>query len=144
MNEEELRLKLRKIEALFEGAGTVGERNAAEAALGRIQEKLTQTIETAPLSEYTFTFGDLWSKKLFLALCRRYSISPYRYTRQRYTTVKARVSETFVDNVLWPQYEALNKALTEYLQEATEKIISEEVYRDTTEAEEIVSLLEAA
>jgi tRNA nucleotidyltransferase (CCA-adding enzyme) len=45
---------------------------------------------------------------------------------------------------LWPQYEALNKALTEYLQEATEKIISEEVYRDTTEAEEIVSLLEAA
>ena len=144
MNEEELRLKLRKIEALFEGAGTAGERHAAEAAIGRIKEKLTQTIETAPLSEYTFTFGDLWSKKLFLALCRRYSISPYRYTRQRYTTVKARVSETFVDNVLWPQYEALNKALTEYLQEATEKIISEEIYRDTTEAEEIVPLLEAA
>lgn len=140
--EEELRLKLRKIEALFEGAGTAGERDAAEAALGRIQEKLTQATETAPLSEYTFTFRDLWSKKLFLALCRRYSVNPYRYTRQRYTTVMARVPETFVNDVLWPQYQALNKALTEYLHEATEKIISEEIYRDTTEAEEIVPLLE--
>ena len=92
----------------------------------------------------TPTIPNQLSSYLFLALCRRYSISPYRYTRQRYTTVKARVSDTFVDDVLWPQYEALNKALTEYLQEATEKIISEEVYRDTTEAEEIVSLLEAA
>ena len=33
VSEEELRLKLRKIEALFEGAGTLGERDAAGAAL---------------------------------------------------------------------------------------------------------------
>ncbi|MBP9692040.1 MAG: hypothetical protein KBD90_01765 [Alphaproteobacteria bacterium] len=45
-------------------------------------------------------------------------------------------------NVLWPQYEALNKALTEYLSETTVKIISEEVHRDTTEAQEIIQLLE--
>ena len=52
-----------------------------------------------------------------------------------------RVPEAFVNEVLWPQYEALNKELQAYLAEATEKIISEEVYKDTTEAKEIVQLL---
>lgn len=75
------------------------------------------------------------------ALCRRYSLKPYRYARQRYTTVMVRVPEAFVDEVLWPQHEALNKELQAYLSEATAKIISEEVYKDTTEAKEIVQLL---
>jgi hypothetical protein len=34
--------KLRKIEALFAGAGTVGERTAAEAALGRVHARLAE------------------------------------------------------------------------------------------------------
>ena len=42
MSEEAvLREKLRKIEALFAGAGTIGERTAAEAALGRVQARLS-------------------------------------------------------------------------------------------------------
>lgn len=143
-SEEELRLKLRKIEALFAGAGTLGERNAAEAALGRIKEKLAQAVKEAPSLEYTFTLGDRWSRQLFMALCRRYSLSPYRYARQRYTTVMVRAPEAFVDDVLWPEYTALSKELREYLDKATEKIISEEVHRDTTEAQEIVQLLETA
>ena len=39
--ESQLREKLRKIEALFAGAGTAGERLAAEAALERVRERLT-------------------------------------------------------------------------------------------------------
>jgi hypothetical protein len=35
--ESQLRDKLRKIEALFAGAGTAGERDAAEAALLRVR-----------------------------------------------------------------------------------------------------------
>lgn len=141
-SEEELRLKLRKIEALFEGAGTQGEKHAAGAARERIKEKLAQAVKAAPPIEYTFTLGDQWSRQLFVALCRRYSLKPYRYARQRYTTVMVRVPEAFVDDVLWPQYQALSKALTAYLAQATAKIISEEVHRDTTEAQEIVQLLE--
>jgi hypothetical protein len=68
-SEEELRLKLRKIEALFEGAGTAGERDAAGAARERIKERLAQAIKDEPPLEYTFTFGDQWSKQLFTALC---------------------------------------------------------------------------
>ncbi len=55
----------------------------------------------------------------------------------------AGVPESFVDDVLWPQYEALSRELREYLDQATEKIISEEIHQDTTEAQEIVQLLEA-
>ena len=37
-----LREKLRKIEALFAGAGTLGERDAAEAALQRVRARLAE------------------------------------------------------------------------------------------------------
>lgn len=84
--------------------------------------------------------SSLSSQKLFMALCRRYSLNPYRYARQRYTTVMVRAPEAFIDDVLWPQYQALSKELKEYLDQATEKIISEEVHRDTTDAQEIVQL----
>jgi hypothetical protein len=40
--ESQLREKLRKIEALFAGAGTAGERLAAEAALERVRERLAE------------------------------------------------------------------------------------------------------
>lgn len=142
ISEEELRLKLRKIEALFEGADIIGERGAAEAAILRIKAKLEQTKKLSPPIEYTFNLTDQWSRKLFIALCRRYSLKPYRYARQRHTTVMVRVPEAFVDDVLWPQYNALNKELRAYLEQATAKIISEEVCCDTAEAEEIVQLLE--
>lgn len=116
--------KLRKIEALFAGAGTIGgERGAAEAA----SESL----------EYKFSLTDSWSRYLFTALCRRYDLKPFRYQRQKYTTVMVSVPKVFVDeNVLWPEFEAFNQVLTEYLDQATIKIISEEVHRDTTEEQE--------
>ncbi|EKE10528.1 MAG: hypothetical protein ACD_16C00014G0001 [uncultured bacterium] len=142
-SEEELRLKLRKIEALFEGAGTIGEKHAARAARERIKARLSEIAEKEPSLEYTFTLGDQWSRQLFVALCRRYDLNPYRYARQRYTTVMVKVPEAFVDDVLWPHYQALNKELVAYLEQATAKIISEEIHRDTTEAQEIVQLLEA-
>ncbi len=46
---------------------------------------------------------DMWPRRVFVALLRRYGIRPYRYRRQRYTTVMAKVSQRFVDDTLWPQ-----------------------------------------
>lgn len=143
-SEEEIRLKIRKIEALFGGSEFVGERAAAEAALKRIKETLSNTLKTTAPVEYTFTFNNHWSQKLFTALCRRYELRPYRYARQRHTTVMLKVPEDFVDTVLWPEYEALNNVLREYINQITDKIIAEEIHRDTTEAHEIaVPALEA-
>jgi hypothetical protein len=44
----QLRDKLRKIEALFVGAGTAGERLAAEAALERVRAKLAESERLDP------------------------------------------------------------------------------------------------
>jgi hypothetical protein len=135
-SEEQLRDKLRKISALFEGATTTGERRAAEAAIGRIRKALEAVQKTEQPKEFQFTLPDRWQRRLFAALCRRYGLEPYRYKRQRYTTVMVRVPRSFVEQTLWPEYLQIKEALDAYLNEATERIIREEVYRDAGEATE--------
>lgn len=132
-----LREKLRKIEALFAGAGTPGERNAAEAALQRVRARLAELERKDVPVEMQFSLGDQWSRRLFLALCRRYGLTPYRLYRQRVTTVMLKVPTAFVDQVLWPEFQELNSALAQYLNEVTNRIIRDEVHRDTSEAAEI-------
>ena len=142
MSEEAvLREKLRKIEALFAGAGTVGERVAAEAALWRVQARLAELQGRDKAIEMQFSLRDQWSRRLFLALCRRYGLKPYRLYRQRLTTVMLRVPQAFVDQVLWPEFQELNGALMQYLNDVTDRVIREEVHRDTSEATEIVQAL---
>ncbi len=134
--EKELRQKLRKIAALFEGATTTGERDAAAAALNRVRAALSAAEKAERTVEMNFRLPDRWSRRLFLALCRRYGLRPYRYPRQRYSTVVLRAPESFVLGNLWPEYLEISRALDEYLNEATERIIREEVFGDATEAEE--------
>ena len=133
--EKELIEKLKRIEALFSGAATDGERQAAENALHRIQRRLKQKQESDPPVEYKFTMNDMWSRKLFVALLRRYGIKPFRYYRQRYTTVMANVSSSFVDETLWPQFQELDKTLRSYLNDITNRVISEGIHSDNSEAE---------
>jgi hypothetical protein len=134
--EQQLREKLRKITALFEGAATSGERQAAAAAMDRIRQALRSTSQTQPLPEMQFSMVDQWQRRLFTALCRRYGLEPYRYKGQRYTTVVVRAPRSFVQNTLWPEYIELQAALHSYLNEATERIIRAEVYKDAGEAAE--------
>lgn len=135
--EARLREKLRKIEALYSGAATAGERDAAEAALLRLRHKLKQQEKVDPPVEVKFSLGDEWSRRLFLALCRRYGLRPYRYHRQRRTTVMVRLPQSFCDRVLWPEFCELDAELRQYLDQVTSKVISEEVFEDTAEAPEV-------
>jgi hypothetical protein len=132
-----LRDKLRKIEALFAGAGTPGERDAAEAALERVRARLGELERKDDPVEMQFSLSDQWSRKLFLALCRRYGLKPYRLYRQRLTTVMLKVPSAFLDQVLWPEFQELNGALKQYLNDVTNRIIRDEVHRDTSEAPEV-------
>ena len=134
--EQELREKLRKIAALFEGATTEGERDAAAAALSRVRTALSAAEKTEQSVEFSFRLPDRWSRRLFLALCRRYGLRPYRYPRQRHSTVVVRAPKSFVNQTLWPEYLEIARALDEYLNEATERIIRDEVFGDAGEAEE--------
>jgi len=128
--ESELKDKLRKIEALFAGATTEGERLAAQDARHRILARLREAENRERVVEMRFSLGDGWHLKLFLALCRRYGLQPFRNRGQRRTTVMLRVAPSFADQILWPEFTQLADALREYLDEATERIIREEVFRD--------------
>ncbi len=135
IDEQKLIEKLRSIERLHAGATTPGERVAAANALDRIRQRLAATAQLDPPVEYQFSMADLWSRKLFVALLRRYEIRPYRYYRQRYTTVMARIPKRFLDETLWPEFQELNDTLRQYLDEVTARVVSEGVYADSSEAE---------
>ena len=123
--EQKLIQKLRLVEALFAGTTSEGERTAAAGAMDRICERLKKAKESDTPIEYTFKLRNKWSRKFFTALLRRYGIKPYRYYRQRYTTVMAWVSASFVDQTLWPEFEQLDETLCLYLDKATSRVISE-------------------
>ncbi|MBV6430896.1 MAG: hypothetical protein IANPNBLG_01016 [Bryobacteraceae bacterium] len=131
--EDELRHKLRRIEALFAGATTEGERLAAAAAMDRIRRRLREAEKVEQPAEFKFTLADEWSRRLFVALCRRYGLDPYRYRRQRHTTVMVRAPQSFIQETLWPEYQEIQRALEEYLLQATNRIIREEVFRNSSE-----------
>ena len=137
MDESELIRKLKLIEALHARADTPGEQDAAASALRRFQDRLTQErMKSAdPSEEYTFTVPDLWRRKLLMALMRRHGIQPYRYPRQRHTTLRARTTKRFVDETLWPEYQAMSRELSSYLEDATHRIITEVVHEDSSDAE---------
>lgn len=134
--EERLVEKLRRIEALFSRPGTEGERIAAERARERILARLKEVEKVDPAVEYKFTLSDEWSRHLFMALLRRYGLTPYRYRGQRRTTVMTRVSKRFVDETLWPEFQALQATLQDYFDEFTSRIIAQVLSTDSRDAEE--------
>ena len=87
-------------------------------------------------SAFRFPIFDLWSRKLFTALLRRYDLKPYRYRGQRRATVMVRVQKIFSDETLWPEFCELNRTLRSYLDEVTERVIREEIFNDSSEADE--------
>ncbi len=134
LSEQRLIEKLRALEALYARPGTTAEGQAAANVRERILERLAEVSTEEQPVEYRFSMPDMWSRRVFVALLRRYGIRPYRYRRQRYTTVMARVSRRFVDETLWPQYEAFSDSLGEYLAEVTDRVVSQVIHDDLTEA----------
>lgn len=136
MDETERRLleKLRRVEALFAGATTDGEREAAAQARRTIQARIEGLEREDPPVEYRFTLGDAWAVRVFIALCRRYGLEPYRYRGQRTTTLNARVSKRFVDETLWPEFDQVAKLLRQHLNDVTERIIREAIHQDLSDA----------
>lgn len=133
--EQKLIEKLRRIEALFAGTTFKGERDAAANAMDRIRNRLRDVEQSDPPIEYRFGMLDTWSRKLLVALLRRYGIKSYRYYGQRRTTVMAKVSSSFVDQTLWPEFLQLNTTLCAYLAEVTNRVISDGICSGSCEVE---------
>lgn len=137
MDEAKLIEKLRRIEALHAGATTEGERVAAAEARKRILARLGEVQKADPPIEFQFAIRDPWSRQVFNALLRRYGLRPYRYRRQHQQTVMVRVSKRFVDETLWPQFEAIDRELRGFLHDVTNRVIREALDASTGEADEV-------
>lgn len=126
--------KLIKIEALHAGATTDGERVASEEARKRIVERLAK-LDQEPI-EMRFTLQSRWSQQLFIALARRYGLTPFRYRRQHSTSLMLKIKQRFLDETFWPQFQQLNEELARHLDEVAKTVIEAAVHRDLSEAAE--------
>jgi hypothetical protein len=128
--------KLRKIEALHAGTKIDGEREAARRAAERIRARLAEMRGRERDVELVYSMPDPWKRKLFVALCRRYGLKPYREYGRRYSTVQVRAPKVFQDRTLWPEFLALAGELHAHLSELTERVIREAINDDVSEAAE--------
>src|ERR1700733_13704464 len=103
--------KLRKIEALYAGTNGDGEREAARRAAERIRARLAELRGREQDEVFVYSLPDPWKRKLFVALCRRYGLTPYREPGQRHSTVCVRAPKTFQKRTLWPEFLALAEEL---------------------------------
>ena len=128
--------KLRKIEALHAGTTIDGEREATKRAAERIRARLTELRGQEKDVELKYSLPDPWKRKLFVALCRRYELKPFRQRGRRYSTVLLRAPDTFQRQTLWPEFLALATELDAHLAELTDRVIREAIHADVSEATE--------
>lgn len=138
MTSEEIIEKIRKVESLFARTNFAGEKQAAGQALDRLKAQLRSAPE--PLKEFKIKIDDPWKRQLFVALCRRNELHPYRLYRQHRGSVMIRTTQTLLNEVLWPQFLELSKLLHSYLDEVTRDIITRGVHGDLSEAAEASDL----
>jgi len=128
--------KLRKIEALHAGTRVDGEREAAKRAAERIRARLEELRGREDDVELLYRIADPWMRTLFVALCRRYGLKPYREPGRRYSTVIVRAPKTFHNGTLWPEFTALSDELAKHLKEITDRVIREAIHADVTDPAE--------
>lgn len=136
----ELLEKLRKVEALHRGATSDGERAAAFAARVRLETKLAE-VEKEEVIEWRFSMADSWSRSLFLAILRKHGLKPYRYRRQRYSTVMCRATSRHIDEVVWPEYLEFSETLKAWMDHVTQKVIREVLRQEESEVDEMAGEL---
>lgn len=124
--------RLRKLEALFARGATPGERAAAGAALDRFQSRLDLGASEShePEIGLQFSMHDVWALRLFIAICRKHRVKPYRYLRQRRTTVVVRVQQSVFDQTVNAEFQALHHELGSYFQEIVDHLISDAMHSD--------------
>jgi hypothetical protein len=128
----DIRERLEKLEALFARGATEGERAAAGAALERLQARLdfVGSSRDEPEIELQYTLPDVWAVHLFVALCRKHGVKPYRYPRQRRTTVMVRVRKAAFEQTIAAEFQTLHRELTTYFDEMVSHLITDVMKSD--------------
>ena len=108
MNERSLADVLREIEERHTGV------RSADAA-ARVRARLADGRAKEGETELRYTIPDVWENHLFVSLCCRYGLVPYRIPRMHRPTVLVRAPESFFQAVVWPEFNALADALRSHL-----------------------------
>ena len=127
---------LRKIEALHAGTTFDGERDAAQRAAEQIRARIAVLRGTEREELRHYSLPDPWNRQLFVALCRRYGLKPFRERGRRSSTIQVRAPRTFHVKTLWPQFRSLSEQLEAHLNDVTNRVIREAIHNDVTEAPE--------
>jgi hypothetical protein len=130
--DKDIRDKLAKLEALFARGATAGERAAAGAARDRLQARLGPELDGSEETEteMQYSLPDVWSVRIFVALCRKHGIRPYRYPRQRRTTVMVRVRRSSFEQTVSEEFRMLHRELTAYFTEMVDHLIADAMKSD--------------
>lgn len=138
---EDIRAKLEKLEQLFERGATPGERAAAGAALDRLNEKLKSSADEAEV-EMQYSLPDTWAVRIFVALCRKHGVQPYRLPRQRRTTVMVRVRRDAFDKTVVAEFRALHTELVAYFDDTVDHLIADAMKSDGDDEHIDMALIE--
>lgn len=132
VGEKDIQDKLAKLETLFARGATAGERAAAGAARDRLQARidLERDGNGDADTELRYSLPDVWSVRIFVALCRKHDIQPYRYPRQRRTTVMVRVHQSTFESTVGEEFRALHRELTAYFGDMVEHLIADVMKSD--------------
>ncbi len=69
----------------------------------RIKARRAEQRAREPDVELMYSLPDPWERKLFVALCGRYGLRPFRHYRQRSSTVMVCAPDAFQRRTLWPE-----------------------------------------
>jgi len=131
--QEHIREKLEKLEALFARGATEGERVAAGAALDRLNSRLDKGAQEEKI-EFQYSLPDVWAVKIFVALCRKHGVHPYRYPRQRRTTVMVNVQKSVFEQTVMAEFEMLHAELVAYFKDTVDHLIADAMKSDGEDA----------
>ncbi len=73
---------------------------------------------------------DAWSVRLLVAVCRKHGLRPFRYARQRRTTVMVRARERYFDRVVWAEFSRLQTELELYFEDVADHLITRAIGSD--------------
>lgn len=127
--QDDIRKKLEKLEALFARGATAGERAAAGAALERLNSRLDTDLQEEEL-EFQYSLPDAWAVKIFVALCRKHGVHPYRNPRQRRTTVMVKVRRSVFERTVLAEFNTLHSELVAYFKDTVDHLIADAMKSD--------------
>ena len=105
---------------------------AAGAARGRLQARLGLELDPREESEteMQYCLPGAWSVRMFVALCRKHGIRPYRYPRKRCTTVMVRVRQSGCEETVGEELRMLHRELTANFSEMVDHLIADALKSD--------------